>query len=83
MSEPVLPTDAMEVGSGRRLSLGPDALWLENWNGGAWVRLRPVGHGEIRAVYSYDQRDWSLVGILALVILAYGLAFGLKQLAAA
>lgn len=73
MENPILPLDAMDIGSGRRLSLAPEALWLENRvSGGAYVRARPVPYEEIQAVYSYEQRDWGALGlaIVAWVVLS-------------
>jgi hypothetical protein len=58
--------ETMTIGGSRRLALAPEALWLETrGGGGAWVRTRPVAYDEIRAVYSYQARDWSSVGILS------------------
>lgn len=65
---PIPATDAMDVGSGRRLSLAPEAMWLETRAaGGTWVRLRPISYEEIQTVYSFDQRDWAPLGVAVLV----------------
>jgi hypothetical protein len=70
MAGPIpIPTDAMDVGGGRRLSLAPDALWLENRSGSAYVRIRPITYDQIQTVYTYETRDWSMVGYMALLAL--------------
>lgn len=77
MSQPPLPTDAMDIGGARRLSLAPEALWQEARSGNAYVRIRPVTYEEIQAVYTYEVRDWSIVGwsVLAWAVLL-GVTFG-------
>ena len=57
----------MDVGGGRRLSLAADALWLENRSGSSYVRIRPITYDQIQTVYSYETRDWSMVGYMALL----------------
>lgn len=66
MSYPPLATDAMDTGGGRRLSLAPEALWMEARSGSSYVRLRPVTYEEIQAVYTYEVRDWSMAGYMAM-----------------
>lgn len=57
----------MDVGGGRRLSLAADALWLENRSGSAYVRIRPITYDQIQTVYTYETRDWSMLGYMALL----------------
>ncbi|HTE19210.1 MAG TPA: hypothetical protein VK689_12615, partial [Armatimonadota bacterium] len=82
------PTEeTMRIGGNRRLALAPEALWLETrGGGGAWIRTRPVAYDEIRAVYSYQVRDWGFLAavgaiwlvltILMLIAAAFGAATG-------
>jgi hypothetical protein len=53
----------LAVGSGRRLVLTAEALWMESRGApGDWVRTRAVPFDEVRAAYAYELRDWGLVG---------------------
>ena len=78
------PSDeTMSIGGSRRLALAPEALWLETrGGGGTWVRTRPVAYDEIRAVYSYQTRDWGSLAALGAgwvaltVLLLIAAAFG-------
>ena len=62
-----LITERMEISRDRRLSLAPEALLVETRGGtGAWIPARAVGYDEISAVYRYEARDWSYLGMAAL-----------------
>jgi hypothetical protein len=67
----------MDVGGGRRLTLAPEAMWLETRGGGqTWIRIRAMPYAEIQAVYAYDLRDWAALGWAALGwMVASGLFF--------
>lgn len=68
MAGPIpIAAEAMDVGGGRRLSLASDALWLENRSGSTYVRIRPITYEQIQTVYTYETRDWSMVGYMALL----------------
>ncbi len=56
----------MEIGGGRRLSLADSALVVEVRSGRSWIPARTIGYDEITAVYSYETRDWSYLGVGAL-----------------
>jgi hypothetical protein len=53
------PIETMEIGGGRRLALCPEALYVEAKGPAGWLRSRAIHYGEIRALYSYQVRDWT------------------------
>src|SRR3712207_8168478 len=55
----------------RSLALAPEALYVETRGaGGIWIRVRGIPYDQVRAVYSYEARDWPFLGAAAAVWLA-------------
>lgn len=73
------PSEAMEIGGGRRLAAAPDALSVEVKGRGTWIRSRVVPYEDIRAVYRFEKVDTNALVTLAglwvallVVLLAWG-----------
>lgn len=75
MGEPTMynesgPSEAVEIGGGRRLATAPDALSVEVKGRGTWIRSRVVPYEDIRAVYRFEKVDTNALVTLAALWLA-------------